>query len=118
MHGRNKPVQEFVYNNFGLNRKIKEACAGLKPSVQWALNELPRNEDKELIADFILNYSNESDSTMPMTVNTKKLYVAALVYLARHHNHKKSFKEMTSEDFLAKRLWTKRPARKEAIWKT
>jgi hypothetical protein len=41
LHGRNKPVQEFVINNFGLDRKIKEACAGLKPSVQWALNELP-----------------------------------------------------------------------------
>ena len=99
LHGGNKPVQEFVFNNIGLDRKIKEACAGLKPSVQWALNELPRNEDKELIADFILNYSNESDSAMPMTVNTKKLYVAALVYLARHHDHKKSFKEMIPEDF-------------------
>jgi hypothetical protein len=65
---------------------------------------VPRNEDKELIADFILNYSNESDSAMPMTVNTKKLYVAALVYLARHHDHKKSFKEMTPEDFFSKEI--------------
>jgi hypothetical protein len=51
LHGRNKPVQEFVINNIGLDRKIKEACTGLKPSFQWALNELPRKEDKELIAD-------------------------------------------------------------------
>ena len=43
LHGRNKPVQEFVYNNIGLDRKIKAACADLKPSVQWALNELPKN---------------------------------------------------------------------------
>ena len=39
---------------------------------------------------------------MPITVNTKKLYIAALVYLARHHDHKKSFKEMTTEDFFSK----------------
>jgi hypothetical protein len=44
LHGRNKPVQEFVINNLGLDRKIKEVCAGLRPSVQWALKELPRNE--------------------------------------------------------------------------
>ena len=83
LRGRTKPIQEFVNNTFGLDRKIKEACVGLKPSVQWALNELPRNEDKELIVDFILNYSNESDSAMPMTVNTKKLYVA-LCYMLQH----------------------------------
>ena len=56
---------------------------GLKPSVKWALNELPRNEDKELIADLILNYSNESESAMPMTVNRKKLYVA-LYYMLQY----------------------------------
>jgi hypothetical protein len=51
LHGRNKPVQEFVFNNVALDRKIKQACMGLKPSIQWALNELPREEDKELVAD-------------------------------------------------------------------
>lgn len=91
LHGRNKPVQEFVFNNFALDRKIKQTCIGLKPLVQWALNELTREEDKELIADFILIYSNESDSGMSMTVNTKKLYIASLVYLARNHDHKKHF---------------------------
>lgn len=112
LHGRNKPVQEFVLNNFGLDRKIKEACIGLKPSFQWALNELPRKEDKELIADFILNYSNETDSGMPMSTNTKKLYIAALVYLARHHDHKKSFKEMTSEDFFSKEIVDEKTGKK------
>ena len=112
LHGRNKPVQEFVINNIGLDRKIKEACTDLKPSAQWALNELPRNEDKELIADFILNYSNESDSAMPMTVNTKKLYVAALVYLARHHDRKKSFKEVTPEDFFSKEIIDEKAGKK------
>ena len=41
---------------------------------------------------------------MPMSPNTKANYVSALVYLARYHNHKKSFKEMTSEDFLSKEI--------------
>jgi hypothetical protein len=85
-----------------LDRKIKQTCIDLNPSVQWALNELPREEDKELIADFISNYSNESDSGMSMIVNTKKLYIASLVYLARHHDHKKPFIEMTPEDFFSK----------------
>jgi hypothetical protein len=71
-----------------------------------------RNEDKELIADFILNYSSESDSAMPMTVNTKKLYIAALVYLARHHDYKKSFKEMTPEDFFSKEITDEKTGKK------
>jgi hypothetical protein len=29
LHGRNKPVQVFVLNNFALDRKIKETCMGL-----------------------------------------------------------------------------------------
>ncbi|MDQ4051042.1 MAG: hypothetical protein M3093_05460 [Thermoproteota archaeon] len=54
-HRRNKSIAEFVDNNFSLDRKIKTALSGLKPTIQWLLMELPRNEDKELIADFILN---------------------------------------------------------------
>jgi hypothetical protein len=46
---------------FALDRKIKEACAGLKPAAQWALKELPRDEDKGLIANFIINWSNDSN---------------------------------------------------------
>jgi transcriptional accessory protein Tex/SPT6 len=112
LHGRNKPVQEFVYNNFGLDRKIKEACAGLKPSFQWALNELRRKEDKELIADFILNYSNERGSGMPMSTNTRKLCITALVYLARHNDDKKSFKEMTPDDFYSKEIIDEKTGKK------
>lgn len=66
--------------------------------------ELPRDEDKELITDFIINWSNESDDGMSMSSNTKTAYVSALVYLARHHNHKKSFKEMSPEDFFSKEI--------------
>jgi len=34
--------------------------------------ELPRDEDKELVADFILNWSNESRQGVPMLPNTKR----------------------------------------------
>jgi hypothetical protein len=40
-HKHHKPVQEFS-DNFALDRKIKEACIGLKPSTQHLLLELPR----------------------------------------------------------------------------
>ncbi len=46
-HRRNRPVQEFVDNNFALDRKIKMALADLKPGSQWRLMELPTEEDKE-----------------------------------------------------------------------
>jgi hypothetical protein len=101
---RNKAVSEFVDNNFALDRKIKEALADVSKSTQWLLMELPRDEDKELIADFIINWSNESEDGMSMSPNTKTAYVSALVYLARHHNHKKSFKEMSPEDFFSKEI--------------
>lgn len=99
-HIPNKPVLEFVVNNFALDRKIKEACTGLKPSLQWLLMELPRDEDKELIADFICKWSDDSRDGHPMAPNTKTAYIDALVRLARYHGHKKSFKEMTKEDIV------------------
>jgi hypothetical protein len=35
-----------------------------------------------------------------MSANTKRAYIDALVYLARFHEHKKSFREMTKEDII------------------
>ncbi len=99
-HRRNKPLEHFVDNNFYLDSKIRQACKGLLPSTQWALLELPRDEDKELITDFILNWSSESADGAPMAPNTKRAYIMNLVYLAQHFNHKKSFKEMTKEDIV------------------
>ena len=79
-HQRNKPVAEFVANNFALDRKIKEALGDVPKSTQWLLMELPRDEDKELIvADFVINWSNESEDGMPISPNTKTTYVSALV---------------------------------------
>jgi hypothetical protein len=87
-HKQNQPVPVFVENSFALDRKIKEACTGLLPTFQWMLMELPRSKDKELIADYILEWSNDSSEGTPMSPNTKNAYIAALVYLARYHNHK------------------------------
>jgi integrase len=99
-HQVNQPVLEFVDNNFALDRKIKQAVSDLKPTYQWLLKELPRNEDKELIADFILDWPNDSKDGHPMEINTKIGYIDALVRLARYHGHKKSFKEMSKEDIV------------------
>ncbi|MFL6512989.1 MAG: hypothetical protein ACJ70X_08585 [Nitrososphaera sp.] len=91
---------EFVVNNFALNRKIKEACSELKPSSQWALMEFESGNDKELIADFIQQWSNEGDG-VPMSPNTKRAYIDALLLLSRYVKENlnssiyKPFAEMT-----------------------
>jgi integrase len=62
--------------------------------------ELPNPEDRELIADYILNYPNDRGNGHVMRPNTKKNYIDSLVYLSRYHKHKKSFKEMTRQDII------------------
>lgn len=58
-HRRNQPVQEFVINKFALDRKIKESCKGLMPETQWLIKrEIESDQDKELVADFILQWSD------------------------------------------------------------
>jgi integrase len=104
-HRRNEPVSEFVVNNFALDRKIKEACSGLKPSSQWALMEFDSDRDKELIADFIQQWSNEGDG-VPMSPNTKRAYIDALLLLFRYVKENlngsiyKPFAEMTKQDIV------------------
>ncbi|MFL6483100.1 MAG: hypothetical protein ACJ70Z_00075, partial [Nitrososphaera sp.] len=62
---RNQPVQEFVINNFALDRKIKESFKGLMPESQWLKKlELESDEDNELLAHFILQRSDHSDGAM------------------------------------------------------
>ena len=52
---KSQSVQEFVDNSFALDRKIKEACKGLMPESHWLIKlKLESDEDKELLADFIL----------------------------------------------------------------
>jgi hypothetical protein len=92
-----------------LDRKIKEACKGLMPESQWLIKlELESDQDKEFLADFILQWSDHGDGAM-MSPNTKRVYITALVYLLRYVKNLrnggriyKSFKEMTRDDFFAK----------------
>jgi integrase len=106
-HRVGKPVSEFVINNFALDRKIKEACTGLLPTYQWMIMELESDEDKELVADFILNWSNDSKNGTPMPPNTKASYIAALTILSKYIKNKrnggvyKPFRNITRDDFFA-----------------
>jgi hypothetical protein len=95
-----KPIQEFTTNNLALDRKIKEACIGLRPCTQHLLMELPTDEDRELIADYIIEWANTYGNGIMMSVNTKIGYITSLVYLSRYVGHKKSFKQMTREDII------------------
>src|SRR5919106_177708 len=103
-HRRGKPVQEFS-DNFALDRKVKEAIKGLLPSPQWSLLEFS-DEDKEMIADFILDWPNHGNGRS-MKPNTKEGYINALSLLSRYVKDKrnggiyKSIKEITREDFFA-----------------
>ena len=94
----NRPVQEFSNNNnLALDRKIKYICDGLTPSTQRLFLELPKDEDRELIADFITDCYNHEQDVAP---STKRAYISNLVYLSRFLKHLKSFKEMTQEDIV------------------
>ena len=103
-HKRNQPPQEFIINNFALDRKIKEAVFDLKPSAQWSIMEFS-DEDKELFADFVADYFNQNGTAM--APNTKKIYVDALYLLLKYVMEKrnngvcKSFREITHDDFYA-----------------
>jgi hypothetical protein len=73
-----QPV-EFFSNVVGIERKVKQACSigGQVPaSLQRLLLELPRDEDKELIADFIIDSYHEKN----IAVKTKCQYHCSLAY--------------------------------------
>jgi hypothetical protein len=82
-HHHNKPVQEFS-DNFAFDRKIKESYMGLKPSTQRLLLELHTDEDKDMIADFITQRSNQYCDGRMMSPSTKRIYIISLAYLARY----------------------------------
>jgi hypothetical protein len=86
---RGQPPEQFSNSNLALDRKIKEAVKGLAASSQWKLMEFS-DEDKELIADFILDWSNHSKKGKPMKVNTKKSYVDTLTLLSRYVRYERN----------------------------
>jgi hypothetical protein len=100
-HKHHKPVQQFSSkNDFALDAKIRVACFDLKPSMQGLLLDLPTDEDRELIADYILQWANQIGQGRMMARPTKRSYVTTLVYLSRYLHHAKSFRKMTKEDIL------------------
>ena len=73
--------------------------------------QLPTDEDKELLADFVLKWSEDYGHGKMMSVHTKRAYVTALVYLSRWCGARgrdsgsggtvgKSFKDITLEDII------------------
>jgi|SRR5215216_4644413 len=91
-------------------KKIKQACGiggDIPQSIQRRFLELPTDEDRVLIADFIIDCYNHQN----ITPSTKQVYIANLVYLSRYFQHKKSFRDMSREDMISDYLNSlKRPA--------
>jgi hypothetical protein len=96
-HHRYQPIEVFSSSNDGdynicyaLNEKIRTVCRDLLPSLQRLFLEFPTDEDKELVADYLLTCIHQEN----ITLSTKKVYLLTLSYLSRYFNHKKSFKDM------------------------
>jgi hypothetical protein len=81
-----QPVESFS-NDPSVDNRIKLACSigsKLPPSHQRLLLELPRDDDKILVADFIIDSYNQKN----IALNTKCAYVTTLVHLSRYLGHK------------------------------
>ena len=93
---------------------INLACSvggDLPPTYQRLFLELPRDEDRVLVADFIIDSYNQQN----ITPGTKSVSIHSLVYLSRYLGHKKSFKDMTSQDIIEDYLNSlKRPIQVDA----
>ena len=91
-------------------KKIKQACSiggDIPLGIQRRFFKLPTDEDRALIADFIIDCFNHQN----IAPATKQVYIANLVYLSRHFEHKKSFRDMSHEDIISDYLNSlKRPA--------
>jgi integrase len=80
-----------------INQKVKQASSGLQGTIQRLFLRLPTEEDKELLADFIL----DSLQKQSVKTRTRRVYITALVYLSKYHKYKKSFKQMSDKDIAA-----------------
>jgi hypothetical protein len=93
-----RPVESFS-NIVGIDRTIKEACnigGAIEPSTQRLLLELPTDDDRLAVANFII----ESYHDRNISVKTKFAYITSLVYLSRFCQNKKSFRDMTATDIV------------------
>ena len=83
-----------------IKKKIKQACSiggDIPLGIQRRFFKLPTDEDRALIADFIIDCYNHQN----IAPATKQVYIANLVYLSRHFEYKKSFRDMSREDIIS-----------------
>ena len=83
-----------------LTRRSKlQYKAGWQGNVQRLFSKFPTDEDRELVADFILTCMHQEN----IAIKTKRVYISSLVSLSKYFDYKKSFNEMTAKD-IASRL--------------
>ena len=88
-----QPQEEFS-DNPSINKNVKAAVQGLHPSIQRLLFKFPTEEDKELVADFVLTCIHQEN----VAIKTKQVYISSLAYLSKFFDYKKPFKETTGKD--------------------
>lgn len=82
-------------DNPAIDRKVKAAVqGGLQGNVQRLFSKFPTDEDRELVADFILTCMHQEN----IAIKTKRVYISSLASLSKYFRYKKSFNEMTAKD--------------------
>jgi integrase/recombinase XerD len=82
-------------DNPAIDRKVKAAVqGGLQANVQRLFSKFPTDEDRELVADFILACMHQEN----IAIKTKRGYISSLASLSKYFDYKKSFNEMTAKD--------------------
>jgi integrase/recombinase XerD len=82
-------------DNPAIDKKVKAAVqGGLQGNVQRLFSKFPTDEDRELVADFILTCMHQEN----IAIKTKRVYISSLASLSKYFDYKKSFNEMTAKD--------------------
>jgi hypothetical protein len=88
--GKNE-TQEFTADPI-VNSKIKAVVSGLPRSIANLFLEFPTDDNKEIVANFLDSYTKQEN----ISLNTKRVYLIALAYLAREV--KKPLELVTNSD--------------------
>jgi hypothetical protein len=87
-------TQEFTADPV-INSKIKAVVSGLPRSISNLFLEFPTDHNKDLVANFLYSCIKQEN----ISINTKRVYLIALAYLAREiKNNNKSLELVTSSD--------------------
>lgn len=87
-------TQEFTADPV-INSKIKAVVSGLPRSMSNLFLEFPTDHNKDLVANFLHSCTKQEN----ISINTKRVYLIALAYLAREvKNNNKSLELVTSSD--------------------